>query len=556
VLGDLDLERVLERVLDAARDLTDAQYAALGVLDETKTKLERFITLGVDEETRRAIGAPPTGRGVLGALISHPEPLRLAELSSHPGSFGYPPGHPPMDSFLGVPVMAGGTPYGNLYLTNKNGGREFTGEDEEAAVLLADFAGIAIDYAHRYAGSESRRAHLQHTVDALDATTQIARVLAGRTDLDGILEMVAARGRDLVSARVVVIELRHGDELVVAAASGEFPSDVLGRRMPIRGTVAETALGARRLQRLADEFNLARFTRHGIGQFGIEALDGVVVPLVFREESYGALIALDRRDGGPFTAEHESLLVAFASSAATAVATAQSVALERRQQSLSSAEAERRRWARELHDDTLQSLGAMRLALSAAQRAPTREQMVAALDGAIEQVELDIASLHRLISDLRPAVLDELGLAAGVNALADRLTDAGIAVDLYLDLAYERRRSSSRLVPELEDGIYRIVQEALTNARKHGRARRASVEIVEDEATIRVSVRDDGSGFDQTVHASGLGLVGMRERVELLDGWLEIDTAPGCPTTVKAALPTRHRDGHETPIRLRAGDVA
>jgi signal transduction histidine kinase len=555
VLGDLDLERVLARVLEAARDLTEAQYAAVGVLDESKTKLERFITLGMDEEVRRAIGAPPTGRGVLGELISHPEPLRLAQVGSHPGSFGFPAGHPPMDGFLGVPIMASGTPYGNLYLTNKSAGLEFTSEDEEAAVLLADFAGIAIDYAHRYAGSESRRADLQHTVDALDATTQIARVLAGRTDLDGILEMVATRGRDLVSARVLVIELRHGDDLVVAAASGEFPSDVLGRRMPIRGTVAEAALGARQLQRLGDEVNLARFTRHGIGQFGIEALEGVVVPLVFREESYGALIALDRLDGRPFTVEHESLLVAFASSAATAVATAQSVAWERRQQSLSSAEAERRRWARELHDDTLQSLGAMRLALSAARRAPTRERMIAALDGAIEQVELDIASLHRVISDLRPAVLDEFGLAAGINALADRLTDAGVAVDLYVDLAYERRRDAARLVPEIEDGVYRIVQEALTNARKHGHARRASVELVEGEASIRLSIRDDGNGFDPALPSSGYGLLGMRERIELLDGWLEIDSAPGSSTTVRAGLPARHRDGAEAQLRLRAGGV-
>ncbi|HLW96713.1 MAG TPA: GAF domain-containing sensor histidine kinase, partial [Solirubrobacteraceae bacterium] len=534
-------------------DLTDAQYAALGVLDESKTKLERFITLGVDEKTRREIGAPPTGRGVLGELISHPEPLRLADVEAHPGSYGYPSGHPRMDTFLGVPIIASGIPYGNLYLTNKTAGHPFTSEDEEAVVLLADFAGIAIDYAHRYAGSESRRADLQHTVDALDATTQIARLLAGRTDLDGILEMVATRGRDLVAARILVIELRHGDELVVAAASGEFPRDVVGRRMPIRGTVAETALGSRQLQRLGDDFNLARFTRHGIGQFGIEASDGVIVPLVFRDESYGALIALDRLDGGRFTGEHESLLVAFASSAATAVATAQSVAFERRQQSLSSAEAERRRWARELHDDTLQSLGAMRLALSAARRAPSRDQMIAALDSAIEQVELDIASLHRLISDLRPAVLDEFGLAAGINALADRLTHAGVAVDLYMDLGYERRRSPARLVPELEDGIYRIVQEALTNARKHGHARRASVEIVEGEGTIRLTVRDDGSGFDQTVHASGFGLVGMRERVELLEGWLEIDSAPGRPTTVRAGLPARHRDGVDGHMRLRAG---
>ena len=152
VVGELDLDVVLERVLQASRDLTDAKYAALGVLDETRSKLARFLTLGIDESKRREVGPLPRGRGVLGELIINPVPLRMADVDGHPCSYGFPPGHPPMRSFLGVPVMVGGEPWGNLYLTDKQSAAEFTAEDEAAVVLLAEFAGAAIDHEHRITG--------------------------------------------------------------------------------------------------------------------------------------------------------------------------------------------------------------------------------------------------------------------------------------------------------------------------------------------------------------------------------------------------------------------
>jgi GAF domain-containing protein len=152
VVGELDLDVVLERVLQASSDLTDAKYAALGVLDETRSKLARFLTLGIDEPKRREIGPLPRGRGVLGELILHPVPLRMADVDGHPCSYGFPPGHPPMRSFLGVPVLVGGEPYGNLYLTDKQSAAEFTAEDEETVVLLAEFAGAAIAHERRTTG--------------------------------------------------------------------------------------------------------------------------------------------------------------------------------------------------------------------------------------------------------------------------------------------------------------------------------------------------------------------------------------------------------------------
>ena len=375
VLEQLDVETVLERVLDSARVLTGAQYAALGVLNESATGLERFLALGIDEPTRRLIGPLPTGRGVLGELIRDPRPLRLADVGSHPYSYGFPVGHPPMRTFLGVPIVVDGRAYGNLYLTEKEGGAEFTADDEQAVMLLAQFAGIAIDHANRFTSADGQRLELERTVNALDATVQIARALAGETELDLILQLVAKRGRALVSARTLIIELLDGGELELAAGAGELPDDLLGKRVALENTVASAALRAGRSQRLTDRLNRSRFEQHGVGHLGLTAEDALVVPLMFRGRGYGVLVAIDRLDSGDFTAEHQQLLEAFAASVATAVATAKSVDADRRRQRVAAAEAERAKWARELHDETLQALGSLRLVLSAAGRAGTQEAM-------------------------------------------------------------------------------------------------------------------------------------------------------------------------------------
>jgi signal transduction histidine kinase len=537
VLEQLDIDQVLDRVLDAARELTGARYAALGVLDESRNELARFLTRGIDEAQRRAIGPLPTGRGVLGELIRHPKPLRMADVGSHPYSYGFPVGHPPMSSFLGVPIVIRGEPFGNLYLTEKQGGTEFTEEDEEAAVLLADFAGVAIDHASRFTSSELQRAQLQRTVDALDATLQIARAVGGETDLDSILSLVAKRGRALVSARVLVIELLHGDELEMAAAAGELPAGVLGQRVPLNDTMASAALRAGRTQRLSDQLMRARFEQHGAGHLGVSAAHGLVVPLVFRNRRYGVLVALDHLEHGDFTPEHQNLLEAFAASAATAVATAQSAADEQRRQRVAAAEAERGRWARELHDETLQALGSLRLTLSSSRRSGDPEVLVAAVEQALEQLDLDITTLRALITELRPAALDQLGLEPALQALIDRTRRGGVDVECDVQLPHGGGNAPDRLSPDLETGVYRIVQEALTNAGKHGAAARATVSVIEQDEQLHVTVRDDGHGFDHTAATAGFGLAGMRERVELLGGELGLSSVIGEGTTVTATLP-------------------
>jgi signal transduction histidine kinase len=551
---------VLEQVLEASRELTGARYAALGVLDETRGELARFLTLGIDEATRREIGPLPRGHGLLGELITDPVPLRLADVDCHPRSYGFPVGHPPMRSFLGVPLLVGEEPYGNLYLTDKQGAAEFTAVDEEAVVLLAEFAGVAIDHARRYTGSEQRRAELQRTVNALEATIEIARALGGQTDLKMILELVAKRGRALVSAQALVIELERGDELFVAAGAGTLPEGLVGRRLSLEDTVASAALRTGRPQRLADKLNRTRFEQHGLGRFGLQARDGLVVPLVFRNRAYGALVAIDRLDGDQFTAEHQRLLEAFAASAATAVATAQSVADERRRQALAAAEAERGRWARELHDETLQSLAALRLMLAGTRRVAGSGPFAEVIDEAVEQLDSDIDNLRGIIADLRPAEIDELGAGAAIQALAERFERNGLAVDVSVELADGRRGPGDRHLPDLETAIYRVVQEALTNASKHGLARRAVVEVVEHGETILVTVRDDGRGFDPAVRANGFGLPGMRERAELLNGTLTIDSAPGRGATVEVRFPVRGQrpdasGSSSAPLRIPAAYV-
>jgi signal transduction histidine kinase len=540
VLAELDAATVLKRVLGAARELTDARYAALGVLNEEGTELDQFITLGIDDAEARRIGPLPRGHGVLGELIRNPEPLRLADVGAHPHSYGFPSQHPVMRSFLGVPIFIGGTAYGNLYLTEKEGGGQFTEEDEEATVLLAQFAGIAIDHARRLARSEGRSDRLQRAVDALDATVAIARTLAGQTDIDTILELVAKRGRALVSARALVIELEVAGGLAVAAVAGEVPRDLLGATVNREDSVAGQALRTLRPQRLENAVNRARYEEHGLGQRGMEAEAGLVVPLVLRGNSYGALVAIDKLSDGPDFSEHdEELLESFASSAAIAVATARSVDAERRRERLAATESERARWARELHDETLQGLAALRLSLAAIGKADP-EQVERLVERAGAEVEEEIVKLRSLITDVRPAALDQLGAGPALEALAERMRLRGLEVELKLDLAFESGRAETRHDSELETALYRIVQEAINNAHNHGGAGRVVVEVSEDERVVRISIGDDGSGFDTAVRSDGFGLRGMRERAELLDGSFAVESVPGTGTTVRAELPNRH----------------
>jgi signal transduction histidine kinase len=224
------------------------------------------------------------------------------------------------------------------------------------------------------------------------------------------------------------------------------------------------------------------------------------------------------------------------------VATAHSAADERLGQRIAATEAERSRWARELHDETLQALGTLRLVLSGARRSDDPAVMAGAVDQALEQLEVDITSLRALITELRPAALDQLGLEPALLALADRVRRAGLEVDCQVELAYDGGQASERLVDELEVGVYRIVQEALTNAIRHGAAVHARVQVLERDDRVSVFVSDDGRGFDPAARTAGFGLMGMRERSDLLGGRLSVDSSLGGGTTVSATFAVARRD--------------
>jgi two-component system, NarL family, sensor histidine kinase DevS len=537
LVAELDPEVVFRRLLEVACALTDARYAALGVLDEDRHELERFITLGIDEEERRAIGNLPRGRGVLGLLIEQPRALRLADVGQHPRSYGFPPGHPPMTTFLGVPVMIRGHAWGNLYLTEKRSG-EFDEADEQSALILAEWAAIAVDNARLYHSVESRRDEMERTVHRLEATTEIARAIGGETDLDRILEAVVKRGRALVEARSLLILLRDGAELAPASVAGEDAERFGEGRIPIEGSVPGQVLQAREPRRLQD-LDPSLMARPGDRDAGVAAL---LVPLVFRGEALGVLVALDPlgRESG-FGEDDEHVLVPFAASAATAVATAQHVAADRTRESIAATERERGRWARELHDESLQSLAGLRVLLSAARRAD-RSEVDGLLSKGIEQIDGAIAEMRRLIADLRPTTLDELGLGPALEALGERaLAGDAVAVEMSIDLGADAGEGERRFVSELEDTVFRLVQEALNNVARHSEADRARVDVSEANGALRVRISDHGRGFDPSERSEGFGLVGMRERVALAGGRLELRSAPGEGTTIEASFPIRRR---------------
>jgi signal transduction histidine kinase len=447
LVADLDLGGVLDRVLAAAAEITGARYVALGVLNERREGLERFVTYGLSSE---GIGDPPHGRGILGVLITDPRPLRLDSVSHDPRSYGFPPGHPRMETFLGTPVLIRGEAWGNLYLTEKAGGGPFTQADEDAVVVLAEWAAIAIENARLYDATSRRRSELE-------AAAAIARAVGTETDLERVLELIVERGRRLLRADGVAIRLGGS----VAASAGELH-------------------------------------------------EPTAVPLDFKGRTLGSLEVCGSTD--------DDLLAAVAASAATAVAMATTVAEQRLRVSMAAAEEERRRWARELHDATLQDLGALRLLLRAGKRDPS------VLDDAIGRLEESIGELRGLIRELRPAALDELGLAAALEGLAER---HGVRAQVRV----------ARYAPELETGVYRVVQEALNNAVKHAGAHAVHVTVEDVGEAVHLTVADDGRGFDPEAEHAGFGLGGMQERVALLGGELEIDSSAR-GTRVSAVLPT------------------
>ena len=543
--AELDTEELLERVLELARSLTGARYAALGVLDESRHGLGRFLTAGVDRATQRSIGQLPRGRGVLGVLIEDPTPVRIPDVDAHPDSYGFPPGHPEMHSFLGVPIVIRGEAWGNLYLTEKQGGEPFSEGDEEAAIALAQWAAIAIENARAHELSERRRVQLEVAVQWLEASRDISAAIGGVGDLDRVLELIVKRGRALVSAQSLLVMMREGDDLVVTACAGRT-TYARGRRVTIAGSTSGEVLERGRPQRVNDVTRELLVDPSALGVSG--AHTALLVPMLHRGVAIGILAAFDHgEDGQAFSAGDEGLLQGFAQAAANAVAIKRSVEADRLRTTMAAADAERGRWARELHDETLQALGGLRVQLAASVGRGDVTTRDHAMRQAIEDIELGIANLREMISDLRPSLLDDLGLGPAIEALLERRRGDGLRIEAELGVPAADGQART-LAPELETTVFRLVQEALTNVIKHAQASRVTVSVRAEAACLLVEIRDDGRGFDPSAGCDGFGLAGMRERVGLADGTLEIDS-DGRGTSVRARLP--HRLPDATVVALR-----
>jgi signal transduction histidine kinase len=524
--SELSLDALLQRIVETAAEITGARYAALGVIDKTGQALERFLTTGMDAQTHAAIGELPRGRGILGVLIRDAKPLRLHELADDPRSVGFPPGHPPMKSFLGLPIVLRGVAYGNLYLTEKADGVDFTDEDEELAQLLAAQAAVAIENARLY---ESSTRWLRQ----FESMTEIGNALVSELELEPLLGLVARHLQELVEAKLVLIALPEGDMLRVAAAQGDSVYGVKGMELALRGSKAGRVLERGRSERIDSVFDDPEIDQQTTRRLGVQS--ALYVPLIVRGRTIGVVIAHDKQGPTPaFTEDDLRLAESLAERAAIAVDLSRQVSRDAVRRVVEAQELERARLARELHDETGQALTSILLGLKPLEQQAESDEAREAVASVRELVVSTLQNVRRLAVELRPSALDDFGLVAAVERLTDTFREqSGLTVDLETQLGEER------LPPEAETTLYRVIQEALTNIVKHSGASRVSVLLQRQSGKVIAIVEDDGSGFDpSSTREDAVGLAGMRERVSLAGGRLQVESSPGSGTTLVAEVPS------------------
>jgi two-component system, NarL family, sensor histidine kinase DevS len=530
--SELSLDALLQQLVETAAQLTGARYAALGVIDQTGTALERFLTHGIDADTHAAIGDLPRGRGILGVLIRDAKPLRLERLGEDPRSVGFPANHPPMETFLGVPILLRGVAYGNLYLTEKEGGSSFTEEDEELTQLLAAQAAVAIENTRLY---ETSTRWLRH----LESLGEIGDALASELELEPLLGLVTRRLRSLINARLVLIALPEGssDRLRIAAADGEGSDayGLTGVELEVGGSKTGRVLQRGRSERVASVLDDPEIDQQVARRMGIHS--ALYAPLLVEGRAIGVVVAHDKLGATPsFTDEDVRLTESLATRAAVAVELSQRASRDAVRRVVEAQELERTRLARELHDETGQALTSILLGLKSLEdRAADDDEGRAAVAELRELVVSTLQDVRRLAVELRPAALDDFGLVPAIERLRDIVEEqSDISVDVQSDLG------DGRLPDEMETALYRIAQEAFTNVLKHAGASRVSVRLSRRDDTVTLVVHDDGKGFDQASARDGsLGLVGMRERVALLGGRLAVESSEGAGTMLKAEVPVR-----------------
>lgn len=498
----LDLDATLNRIVEAATELVDARYGALGVLDEAGTGLAQFVAVGIDHELRARIGDLPRGLGLLGELIRRPESLRLTELSEHPASVGFPAGHPPMHTFLGVPIRVRGAVFGNLYLTDKRAG-EFTADDEAVTTALAAAAAVAIENARLYADTRRLVAEAEQRQRWLEASGEITTQLLAGADPGEALVLVAERAAELTGGAGAVI--------TTPPATTE-PPDV---PPPVRVTVSVglgdlVPVGARLA---VGDSGLARAARHrapGVEGELVLDVDGrevrlgpaLVVPLDRSGSATGVLVVARPRSATGFDADALSVVASFADQAALVLRHAES---QRARWQLDLV-ADRERIAADLHDHVLQRLFALGLALQATRaRLPREDPAACRVNEAVDQID-------SIVRDIRTTIFD-LHTAGAGPGLGGRLRAALAETTSHVDLEPVVRLSGAvDTVPEdLAVQVEAVVREGVSNAVRHSGADSIVVTVSADDI-LAVEVTDDGVGIPDTVARSGLVNIAARAR--------------------------------------------
>ena len=516
---------VLQKTVEVAAALVGARYAALGVLDRTGAHLERLLTTGIDEPTRARIGDLPSDHGVLRVLLREARPVRVADVTKEQHFFGFPPAHPQMRSFLGVPIFVRGVVYGDLYLADKNAG-EFTEEDEEIATLLAAQTGITIEKVQIHEGAV-------HWIRQLEALDELTRSVLEERDVSRLLELVARRLRELIGARRVLISLpASSGGLRVVVADGDGVAGLVGYDVPSESKQARAfARGkSERIDSLLADPEMDQVLAGRVS--GVTAL---LIPLVFHERAIGIMSAYNKDSPDPrFTDDDLRLAEAFGTRASLAIHLSERVARETVDTILEAQEAERSRIARELHDETGAALTAILLGLAAVDEAATPPEARQASAALRKDASSALENVGRLAFALRPPALDAFGLAPALRDLSSVLEErGGPKVDLQIDLPADKR-----LPAKLETAIFRITQEALTNVVKHADAEAVRITFAFGERSVLLSVEDDGQGFSRTREpVGGFGLIGMRERVASVNGSLDIKSERGTGTRLAVEIP-------------------
>ncbi|MBW0273849.1 histidine kinase [Nocardia sp. MH4] len=524
VTAGLDLDNTLRTIVHTAIELVDARYGALGVreTDKTSNQLAEFVYEGIDDRARVLIGDLPRGHGVLGLLIAEPKPIRLTNLSDHPSSVGFPDNHPPMRTFLGVPVQVRGEVFGNLYLTEKAGGFEFTEDDEVVVLALAAAAGIAIENARLYEQSRVRQ-------QWLEAMRDVATELLAGSPSEEVLGLVAERGLLLTNAACTFLalpedpDIPHDEvtELVVVAAAGADAGVLVGKHIPV--TDSHSAEAFRTGHKVTADSPAHNPIFDSVDKFG----PVLTLPLRANGTVTGVLTTVFPAGSQQLGATDQTLMAAYADQAAVAL---QLAATQRRMRELD-VYADRDRIARGLHDHVIQRLFAVGLSLQSTMQRTKTAEVRTRLDETIDDVQAIVQDIRHSIFDLQSnTATDSSSYRKRLhNIITEMTTDTGLRTTVRL------AGPVTVLEPPLSDHVEAVLREALSNAVRHAKATTISIElVVRDEVTIEVA--DDGTGLDPDITRRS-GLANLAARAEESGGTFTVRPRDGGGTVLRWSAP-------------------